>query len=558
MQSLVEGLDMAAQAERDKSSKVSEEEWEQIKPSKVERKNTLLQFIKKKLRNEVNCDNCTMWRALTAELWGQDYDISASASHLLEIGYWNPREGCSLSDQLFPHSKYGFRQLVLPIASFHFPPWQIINYNSTGHAVEFKGVVFEIVDFIAKKFNFTYNVITPVNETAPGLDAIEGSNVGKIEGVDSKLEIQLQSMYWERISNLIREKKIFLGACALTITENKATIVNFTEPVSIETYVFLVSRPKELSRALLFILPFTPDAWFCIVSSIALMAPTLYIIHRLSPFYNYHGVSNTTGLGKISNCFWYVYGALLQQGGTYLPMADSGRLIIGTWWIVVLVVVTTYCGNLVAFLTFPKMDKVVASVHDLLERKDMLSWGIPDESYIKTLLMAADDPMLQEVYSRMQLHKELTPAVIQLVRDGRHAYIQSKTRLLYVMKSQFHATNTCDFSLGSEEFMFEKLGMIVSQDNPYLELFNKEIGKMHRMGLIHKWMTDYLPSKDRCWNSMYTAVVNNHTVNLDDMQGSFFILFLGIFLSFIIILLEFLVKRHKLGKEQRVIQPFVQ
>lgn len=72
-----------------------------------------------------------------------------------------------------------------------------------------------------------------------------------------------------------------------------------------------------------------------------------------------------------------------------MPLADSGRLVIGTWWIVVLVVVTTYCGNLVAFLTFPKVDKLITDIHDLLERKDTLTWGIHDSSYIKTLLMVS-------------------------------------------------------------------------------------------------------------------------------------------------------------------------
>lgn len=52
MQSLVEGLDTLAQAELDKSNKVSEEEWEQIKPSKAERKNTLLQFMKVTLQRK--------------------------------------------------------------------------------------------------------------------------------------------------------------------------------------------------------------------------------------------------------------------------------------------------------------------------------------------------------------------------------------------------------------------------------------------------------------------------------------------------------------------------
>lgn len=46
------------------------------------------------------------------------------------------------------------------------------------------------------------------------------------------------------------------------------------------------------------------------------------------------------------------------------------------------------------------------------------------------------------------------------------------------------------------------------------------------MGLIHKWLNNYLPKRDRCFNINYNEV-NNHTVNLDDMQGSFFVLFIG-------------------------------
>lgn len=55
------------------------------------------------------------------------------------------------------------------------------------------------------------------------------------------------------------------------------------------------------------------------------------------------------------------------------------------------------------------------------------------------------------------------------------------------------------------------------------------IGQMHRVGLINKWLHDYLPMKDRCWSTVHANEVNNHTVNLDDMQGSFFVLFLGIY-----------------------------
>jgi len=52
---------------------------------------------------------------------------------------------------------------------------------------------------------------------------------------------------------------------------------------------------------------------------------------------------------------------------------------------------------------------------------------------------------------------------------------------------------------------------------------------MHQVGLIQKWLVDYLPKKDRCWVTSSVQEANNHSVNLEDMQGSFFVLFLGMY-----------------------------
>lgn len=73
----------------------------------------------------------------------------------------------------------------------------------------------------------------------------------------------------------------------------------------------------------------------------------------------------------------------------YLPDADSSRLIVGTWWLMVLVVVTTYCGNLVAFLTFPKIDVPIKTLDDLIAHRETISWsGIRNtllEDYLKVI-----------------------------------------------------------------------------------------------------------------------------------------------------------------------------
>lgn len=70
----------------------------------------------------------------------------------------------------------------------------------------------------------------------------------------------------------------------------------------------------------------------------------------------------------------------------HLPYADSARILVGAWWLVVLVISTTYCGNLVAFLTFPKMEKPIKTIEDIIHHRDVLSWSIPKESFFEDQL----------------------------------------------------------------------------------------------------------------------------------------------------------------------------
>lgn len=46
-------------------------------------------------------------------------------------------------------------------------------------------------------------------------------------------------------------------------------------------------------------------------------------------------------------------------------------------------------------------------------------------------------------------------------------------------------------------------------------------------GLIQKWKQDYWPKKNKCSTTAYGGGDATRTVSLSDMQGSFFLLFLG-------------------------------
>jgi len=118
----------------------------------------------------------------------------------------------------------------------------------------------------------------------------------------------------------------------------------------------------------------------------------------------------------------------------YLPKADSGRLIVGTWWLVVLIFVTTYCGNLVAFLTFPKIDIPITTVNQLINNKHGISWGIKSGTFLEEYLKVNLISLIYVAYLfDWQLVKIMNYFTVQIV------YISKMTQknLLKQLKNHF-------------------------------------------------------------------------------------------------------------------------
>ncbi|KAJ8914261.1 hypothetical protein NQ315_003626, partial [Exocentrus adspersus] len=125
LKGFTKALDEAIQDEYDTASQVSDEEWEAIRPTKLERSNYLLNRVFQTKYG--TCDNCTFWKMKTGETWGKEYhllnDFSSNVPNslidILAVGTWRPSDGVSMTDELFPHISHGFRGRNLPVVSFH-------------------------------------------------------------------------------------------------------------------------------------------------------------------------------------------------------------------------------------------------------------------------------------------------------------------------------------------------------------------------------------------------------------------------------------------------------
>ncbi|CAG9765217.1 unnamed protein product [Ceutorhynchus assimilis] len=548
----IKSLDDAIVEEFEMAAQVSEEEWEAIRPTKVERTKYLTDKVKKYLTDYGTCGNCTKWKLETGETWGKEYQNQADSSmaSLLQIGSWRPSDGPSMVDVLFPHIAHGFRRKLLPLVSFHNPPWQILKTNATGDVIEYNGIVFDIVKELARNLNFTYSVeifrnhqanfsYNTNNDSNAFSDMIENSQITTFRVPQGILE-------------MVHNKTVAMGACAFTVTEENKRIINFTDPISIQTYTFLASRPKELSRALLFISPFRGDESF-IVPKFFLDLALFIGNHNLNgPHFVLHP--------QMQSCLRIQRHAKQRRpsdSGMHLPLADSARIIVGAWWLVVLVIGTTYCGNLVAYLTFPKIEVPITTLDDLVAHRETLTWSYAKNTLFESRLQSTTDPTYKTIYNNAKDIRNRRELIAE-IKKGKHVYIDWKIKLQYLIKQQFLENEACSFALGMDEFADEKISLIVAPDTPYLQKINEEIKKLHQVGLIQKWLEDYLPKKDKCWKKKRSVEVNNHTVNLDDMQGSFFVLFIGFVMSILVMAVENLwFKKIKNKKNKRVVQPFI-
>ncbi|XP_011686860.1 PREDICTED: glutamate receptor ionotropic, delta-2-like [Wasmannia auropunctata] len=531
-------------------SHMSDEEFELVRLNKFERRREILKNIKIKLIEDNFatggvCGKCLFWRFASAITWGNFFVHGKNVAHLIDTGTWIPVLGANLTDALFPHVAHGFRGISIPVATYHNPPWQTISLTNSGEK-EYGGLIFDVIKYLGKKLNFTYTVLSPAN-----------NRTVKFTRNETAADVVLTATTREmppQIIDMIVEKKVLLAACAYSVNDHGKGQINFTLPIFMQTYSFLTAKPGQLSRALLFTAPFTKETWACLAASIIIMGPILYLIHKYSP----SSMRVSAGLNSSWQCIWYVYGALLQQGGMYLPHSDSARLLVAVWWLVVMVVVATYSGSLVAFLTFPNMDTAILTVDDLIAHKRHLTWGFPNGSYLEEYLKNAEEEKYHILLERAQIHNATQAVdVIERVKAGKHVLIDWRSTLRFSMRSDLLLTEGCAFSLSTDEFMDEPIAMIIGKDSPYIKIINAELHRMHESGLMNKWITEQIPMKDKCSESLVSQGVEERKVNVADMQGIFFVLFMGVTGSIFLLCTEFCWHKRQVSRRRKLIQPFV-
>ena len=63
-------------------------------------------------------------------------------------------------------------------------------------------------------------------------------------------------------------------------------------------------------------------------------------------------------------------------GGVHLPDSITGRTFVSCWWLFCIIIVGTYCGNLIAFLTVTKDKAPFDTLEQMVGMQSEYKWGL--------------------------------------------------------------------------------------------------------------------------------------------------------------------------------------
>ncbi|CAC5424224.1 GRID2 [Mytilus coruscus] len=246
-------------------------------------------------------------KGLTGNLrWGQNRylleaelqlcSIKGTTDSLHHIGKWTTGNGLQLNDGvLFGNEFTDFGGKTLTVATLQVEPFIYIETNN--NVTTYKGFCFDILNEMAKRFNFSYKVVYPPDGQYGG---------PKEDGT------------WTGMVGMIMRGEIDIAAAPFTITSIRESVIDFTVPIMEDGVGILTKKiteePYKLFKTLK---PFTLKVWGAIGMVIIVVGIFLYIVNRLSP-YTVDGqdlmMDTAAEQKKLKENMWLIYGSFLEQG----------------------------------------------------------------------------------------------------------------------------------------------------------------------------------------------------------------------------------------------------
>ncbi|KAE9554306.1 hypothetical protein FO519_002477 [Halicephalobus sp. NKZ332] len=377
------------------------------------------------------------------------------------------------------------------------------------------GIVIEILEEIGQKLNLTYEYIVGSSEWEGYID--------------------------NSVEKIFQSNKVDIIADGAVIEQNQGLHSDFTSSFMFQFTGMMIRSPDRYkdSTWLIVIEPFSWEVWLFILLSIIISGLWLkmssILLSRIYNDINYSYFGFT----------WLFFSITLQQGLHRQPGSWTMRVLVALSWLASITLSASFTGSLVALFAVERQTLPFKSIQDVVN-------AIKSGRY--TVLMSQGAKWQADMIagSKLAIYKSLWH---EMSMNNRLMYVTDLlTGIDYVKKSpgyilfgsfdtlSAYATVECEVVMLQETILPVYLSIPMRKDSIYLPYFSARIKEFTEFGLVNKWLNDYKSyvfsrKQYRC-NSTSYLYSRHGFLTMTQMQGAFWILFIGLGLAVVYLVIE--------------------
>ncbi|XP_074600857.1 glutamate [NMDA] receptor subunit 1-like isoform X2 [Brevipalpus obovatus] len=398
------------------------------------------------------------------------------------------------------------------------------------------------IDFLiglSDRLNFSYT-----------LYQVDDGAYGSLEHVDGPDKAKK----WTGLMGDLIYKKADIIVAPLTINPERSAAIEFSKPFKYQGITILEKKLPKRDGLASFLHPFEESLWILVLFSVHIIALTLYLLDRFSPFGRYRlpnsDITEEDAL-NLSSAIWFAWGVLLNSGiGEGSPRSLSGRVLGMVWAGFAMIVIASYTANLAAFLVLERPISSLSGINDIRLRspRDTFSYATVKQSAVENYFKRQIE--LKPMYDFMldKNYKSVEEGVAAVKSDEISAFIWDSSRL------EWEAARDCDLITAAEQFGRSGYGVGLQKNSFWTDQMNAAILSMHENGIMteldKKWILEVNSDVAMCSNRIDGSPT---TLGLKNMAGVFVLLVAGIIGGVALIFIEILYKRRQ-TKQQRQLE----
>ncbi|XP_067681541.1 probable glutamate receptor [Haliotis asinina] len=448
---------------------------------------------------------------------------SHAETKIKTVGYIGHDDSVKVRHQLYHVGSYGFHNRTLIVGTLEWAPF-VIKRVENG-SVRFDGLCIQLLQELAKQLDFSYRLVEPKDKEWGRV--LNGS--------------------WTGLVKLISNEEVDMIVAPMTITESRATVIDFTVPYFYTNSVLILST-QDPHKWLTLLYLFRYEVLVCILASLIFSTVFLFLIEEVTPVRSGTDGRPTEMLSRYGNILWYHFGALVANGGAYLPNTESGRTMISYWWLFTVIMAATYRCNLVAFLTDGREKPPFSNMAEMVQQHTY-KWGFVGGSSHVTLFQESNISVYQRIWQRAE--KLATNNPDWLSQDGdKHMRRAAESHYVYIAEEtplvMWDDPRRCNLEMLNEKFSPTRYAVGLPKNSEHIQDFSQQILKVFESGLLEQWWNRLKP-KHQCEPPSRKA----KRVDLLALLSAFYGAGVGVAMALLVLVFEVIKKRRRKETQQR-------